>query len=66
MDTPCHAGTEEIIVLEGDLVIGDQVYKPGDRLHSQPGIIHQPQTINGCVIYVRTSLDDEILASPAD
>ena len=57
-----HAGNEEIIVLEGDLAIGNQRYKVGDRVYSQPGTTHQPETMNGCVLYLRTSLDDEILS----
>lgn len=56
-----HADDEEIVVLEGDLMIGGQVYRVGDRIYSQPGTVHQPETLNGCVILVRTSLDDEIL-----
>lgn len=55
-----HAADEEIVVLEGDLVVGNQIYAPGDRILSQPGTVHQPETLKGCIIYVRTSLDDEI------
>jgi anti-sigma factor ChrR (cupin superfamily) len=57
-----HAGNEEIRVLEGDLAIGDQVYMPGDRIYSQPGTVHQPETRTGCTLFLRTSLDDEILS----
>ncbi len=56
-----HAEDEEIIVLDGDLVIGAQKYAPGDRVYSQSGTIHQPETLNGCTIFIRTSLDDELL-----
>lgn len=56
-----HAETEEILVLDGDLKIGDHVYGKGDRIYSQPGTIHQPETLCGCTLFLRTSLDDEIL-----
>jgi hypothetical protein len=61
-----HAENEEIVVLEGDLVIGDQVYQAGDRIYSQPGTVHQPRTVNGCILYICTSLDDEIMSSSTD
>lgn len=56
-----HADSEEIMVLEGDLVIGDRIYTAGDRIFSQSGTVHQPETLNGCTLLLRTSLDDEIL-----
>ena len=56
-----HAATEEILVLEGDLKIGDRVYGKGDRIQSQPGTVHQPETLTGCVLFLRTSIDDELL-----
>jgi anti-sigma factor ChrR (cupin superfamily) len=56
-----HANSEEILVLEGDLTIGSQVYLKGDRVHSLPGTVHQPETLEGCTLFLRTSLDDEIL-----
>jgi hypothetical protein len=56
-----HAADEEIVVLEGDLMIAGRVYGEGDRIHSQRHTIHQPETLNGCLLFVRTSQDDEIL-----
>ena len=56
-----HAGNEEIMVLEGDLVIDGEKYNIGDRIQSSPGSAHQPETYGGCLIFVRTSLDDEII-----
>jgi anti-sigma factor ChrR (cupin superfamily) len=56
-----HAGDEEIVVLAGDLVIGNQTYVKGDRVYSQAGTVHQPETRNGCTLFLRTSLDDELL-----
>ena len=56
-----HAGTEEIFMLEGDLVIDGAVYGKGDYIRSSPGTIHRPHTPSGCMFFIRTSLDDEIL-----
>jgi hypothetical protein len=62
-----HAGTEEIFMLEGDLVIGDKVFGPGDYIHSLPGSSHAPYTQGGCQFFFHTSMDDEYsdLAVPA-
>ncbi|MGL5084001.1 MAG: cupin domain-containing protein [Microcoleaceae cyanobacterium] len=56
-----HAATEEMILLEGDLVIGDRLYGRGDRICSDPNTVHQPKTQNGCLVFIRSSLDNEIL-----
>jgi anti-sigma factor ChrR (cupin superfamily) len=56
-----HAGIEEIIVLAGDLIVNNLTYQAGDRITSSVGTVHQPATLQGCIILVRTSLDDEIL-----
>lgn len=56
-----HANNEEIIVLEGDLRIGGKTYSSGDRIYSTPGSLHQPETLDGCLLFLRTSLDDEIV-----
>ncbi|MBD2204627.1 cupin domain-containing protein [Calothrix sp. FACHB-1219] len=61
-----HAGEEEIVVLDGDLVIGENIYKSGDRISSLPGTVHQPETLHGCTLFLRTSLDDEILSPSVD
>jgi hypothetical protein len=58
-----HAGNEEIIVLEGDLVIDEKTYGSGDYIPSISGTVHQPETVGGCTIFLRTSLDDEIVES---
>jgi len=56
-----HADFEEIVVIEGDLVIDGQVYESGERIYSQPHTVHQPETQGGCLLFLKTSLDDEIL-----
>ncbi len=53
-----HAGREEIVVLEGDLVIDEKLYTTGDRIYSLPNTIHQPETHQGCLLFVKTSLDN--------
>jgi anti-sigma factor ChrR (cupin superfamily) len=58
---PCHrhAAMEEIFMLEGDLVIGDEVYGAGDYILSHPGSSHTPYTQGGCRFFFHTSMDDE-------
>jgi len=56
-----HASTEELFMLAGDLTVGDRVYGCGDYIRSEPGSVHAPFTVGGCMFFYRTSLDDEIL-----
>lgn len=56
-----HAGEEEIVVLQGNVEIDGQTYGAGDRIHSFASTVHQPITHTGCTLFLRTSLDDEIL-----
>ncbi len=56
-----HAGLEELLMLEGDLIIDGDIYYPGDYICSQPGSVHQPKTDGGCLVIARASIDDEIL-----
>ena len=56
-----HADNEEIVVLEGDLVIDGELYTTGDRIYSLPNTIHQPETQQGCLLFLKTSIDDLIL-----
>ncbi|MDX2272961.1 MAG: cupin domain-containing protein [Cyanobacteriota bacterium] len=56
-----HAGVEEILMLEGSLVVGEQVFRAGDYLRSDPGSVHGPHTEEGCLFLVRTSMDDQML-----
>jgi quercetin dioxygenase-like cupin family protein len=54
-----HAAVEEIFMLEGDLVVGDHMFGPGDYIHSLPGSSHAPYTQGGCKFFFHTSMDDE-------
>jgi len=58
---PCHrhAAIEEIYMLSGDLVVGDQVYGAGDYICSEPSSVHSPYTNGGCMFFFHTSMDDE-------
>ncbi|OYT73538.1 MAG: hypothetical protein CFK52_01050 [Chloracidobacterium sp. CP2_5A] len=52
-----HLKMEEILVLEGDLVIGDETLGPGDYIRSEAGTLHaHSYTATGCLILVRRSL----------
>ena len=48
-----HAGMEEFLVLEGDLVDSDgTVFGPGDFVSYEPGTHHNSWTETGCLIAV--------------
>jgi anti-sigma factor ChrR (cupin superfamily) len=56
-----HAGIEEIFVLEGDLVVDGEVCYQGDYIRSFPGSIHSPITQSGCLVLIKSSMDNERL-----
>lgn len=48
-----HAGMEEFLVLEGELIDDDgAVFGPGDFVSYEPGTRHNSRTETGCVIAV--------------
>jgi ChrR Cupin-like domain len=53
-----HAGIEEIYMLEGELIIDDQVYLAGDYIRSYPNSIHAPFTNTSCMFLIRACIDD--------
>jgi anti-sigma factor ChrR (cupin superfamily) len=53
-----HEGIEEIYMLEGELIIDDQVYLAGDYIRSYPNSIHAPSTTTGCMFLIRACIDD--------
>jgi anti-sigma factor ChrR (cupin superfamily) len=56
-----HRGPEECLVLEGDLRIGDDVLRAGDYQRAALGSRHGVEaTQNGCLLFIVTSLSDEI------
>lgn len=54
-----HTATEEIYMLQGDLVVGDEVYGAFDYIRSEAGSTHAPYTTGGCMFFFRSSMDDE-------
>ncbi|MBI1805019.1 MAG: cupin domain-containing protein [Ignavibacteriae bacterium] len=58
-----HAHTEECLVLEGDLRIGDSlVLHAGDYQRADENSVHLKHwTEKGCLLYVTTSLENEML-----
>ncbi len=53
-----HEGIEEIYMLEGELIIDDEVYLAGDYIRSYPNSIHAPSTTTGCMFSIRACIDD--------
>ena len=56
-----HAGSEEVFVLEGDLIVEGEICHQGDYIRSVPGSIHSSLTQGGCLLLMKTSLDNEML-----
>ncbi|WP_088242689.1 cupin domain-containing protein [Calothrix rhizosoleniae] len=52
-----HVGNEEIIILEGNLVIDGKLYTSGDRIYSFSHTVHEPETSQGCLLFLKTSSD---------
>jgi anti-sigma factor ChrR (cupin superfamily) len=57
-----HAGTEELYLLQGELMVDDKKLYPGDYLHAEAGSVdHRVWTETGCTCVLLTSTQDEIL-----
>lgn len=60
-----HAYTEECLVLEGELIIGETRYVAGDFHVAHPGSRHQDLTSeSGGLVYVRTSMNEAHVDAP--
>lgn len=46
-----HTGGEDVLVLEGELIVGADRLGPGDFLYSQVDSVHAPRTETGCLLY---------------
>lgn len=59
-----HAQAEECLVIEGDLHVGDElVMHTGDFQRAERDSVHVPQwTENGCLLFITSSLDDDLLS----
>ncbi|MFG6106797.1 cupin domain-containing protein [Leptothoe sp. EHU-05/26/07-4] len=58
-----HASGETVLVLDGDFVVDHQVYRSGECVSSPGNTSHQPKTLNGCLLFCVSSMDDDILES---
>jgi ChrR Cupin-like domain len=57
-----HYADEEIFILEGDLIVDGKSFSVGDYIYSAPNSLHPPiGNNNGCVFFIRTSLDDRFV-----
>ncbi|MEG4022261.1 cupin domain-containing protein [Microcoleus sp. S13C4] len=56
-----HAASEEVLVLEGDLIVEGEICHQGDYIRSVPGSTHSPLTQGGCLLLMKTSIDNEML-----
>jgi len=56
-----HHGTEMLLILDGHIVVDQQIYGKGDFLLSMPDSIHAPSAPDDCLFYVQTSLDDRFV-----
>jgi anti-sigma factor ChrR (cupin superfamily) len=58
----CHAGAEELYLLEGELMVDDRTLHPGDYIHATAGTIdHRVWSKTGCTCVLITSTKDAIL-----
>lgn len=57
-----HSGVEEVFMLEGDLEVEGEVCYQGDYIRSLPNSIHAPVSRGGCLLLLKSSLDNEILS----
>ena len=55
-----HAASEEVLVLEGDLIVEGEICHQGDYIRSVPGSTHSPVTRGGCLLLMKTSLENEM------
>jgi quercetin dioxygenase-like cupin family protein len=57
-----HTETEECYVLEGDIRMGDQVFRAGDYVRAEAGSIHEGiYSESGCMLLILSSQRNEIL-----
>jgi anti-sigma factor ChrR (cupin superfamily) len=57
-----HAGVEELYMLDGELIVDDERFNPGDYRRGEPGNIdHRVWSETGCTCVLITSFHDAIL-----
>jgi anti-sigma factor ChrR (cupin superfamily) len=58
----CHAGVEELHLLQGELIVNDRKLHPGDYIHADAGTVdHHIWSKTGCTCVLITSTRDAIL-----
>jgi anti-sigma factor ChrR (cupin superfamily) len=56
-----HAGTEELHLLYGILMVDDRTLYPGDFIHSEAGSVdHRVWSETGCTCFLMTSTEDAL------
>lgn len=57
-----HSGTEDVFLIEGDLMVEGLSLRPGDYCNAQPPSIHrESRTEKGCLFILRACSLDEVL-----
>jgi quercetin dioxygenase-like cupin family protein len=58
----CHAGVEELHLLQGELMVDEKKFYPGDYIHADAGSMdHRVWSETGCTCVLLTSTKDIIL-----
>ncbi len=61
-----HAGVEELYMLDGELIVDEARFYPGDYRSGQPGSTdHRVWSQTGCTCVLITSTDDALLRDAA-
>lgn len=59
--THTHAQEEECVVLEGEVMIGEHVFRAGDVHVALPGATHAGlRTRTGCLLYIRSEIPPNV------
>ena len=62
-----HAGVEELYMLEGELIVDDERFSPGDYRRGEAGDIdHRVWSETGCTCVLMTSYHDAILSGDSE
>jgi ChrR Cupin-like domain len=57
-----HITDEEILILEGDLIVDGKSFGVGGYIYSVANSLHAPiSNINGCLFFIRTCLDNDFI-----
>lgn len=55
-----HTQEEECLVLEGEVMIGEHVFRVGDAHFALPGATHTGlRTVTGCLLFIRSEIPPE-------